>query len=61
MTNSNLSICQQVGNNGAWLSLEEAGAALSIPEGALPKGITENIQLSIITDDRCRPKLPEGN
>lgn len=42
---------------GTRLSLLECGASLTIPEGALPKGIKEQVYLVVLRDDRHRPKL----
>lgn len=42
---------------GTRLNLPECGTSLSIPEGALPKGVKEQIYLAVLREDRHRPKL----
>lgn len=51
---------QMVGPSGAWLSLDQIGVALSIPEGAVPKNKQENMYITVMKDEKYRPKLGEG-
>lgn len=43
--------------SGTRLSLPESGTSLTIPEGALPKGVKEQVYLAVLREDRHRPKL----
>uniref|UniRef100_A0A1B6BY64 Netrin receptor UNC5 n=1 Tax=Clastoptera arizonana TaxID=38151 RepID=A0A1B6BY64_9HEMI len=47
-------------NAGARISLPDSGVSLTVPEGALPRGIKENIYMAVLRDDRHRPKLTDG-
>ena len=42
---------------GGWLALPESGVTLLIPEGAIPRGKTEEIYMAVCRDDKDRPKL----
>ncbi|XP_046664973.1 netrin receptor UNC5C-like isoform X2 [Homalodisca vitripennis] len=45
---------------GTRLYLPESATSLTIPEGALPKGVKEQVYLAVLREDRHRPKLREG-
>lgn len=45
---------------GARLSLPECGVSLTVPEGALARGQEALISLAVLTEDRARPRLAEG-
>eukprot|EP00095_Tigriopus_kingsejongensis_P005260 maker-scaffold498_size154992-snap-gene-0.18 protein:Tk05260 transcript:maker-scaffold498_size154992-snap-gene-0.18-mRNA-1 annotation:"netrin receptor unc5b-like" len=49
-----------VGQAGKVLSLPEQGISLTIPEGALDQGFTEEIFLAVMTHGRDRPRLSEN-
>lgn len=49
-----------VGYAGKILSLPEQGVTLTIPEGALEQGFTEEIFLAVMTDGRDRPRLSDN-
>lgn len=42
---------------GGRISLLESGASLTVPEGAIPKGTKEQVYVTVLRDDRHRPKL----
>ncbi|WAQ96586.1 UN5BB-like protein [Mya arenaria] len=44
---------------GGRLTLPESGVSLLIPEGAIPRGKTEEIYMAVCRDDKDRPKLSE--
>lgn len=54
------SVSQVVGPTGGRLALEGAGAAISVPEGAIIRTIKDSMTISLVKEDRFRPKLPEG-
>ncbi|KAE8737757.1 hypothetical protein FOCC_FOCC016776 [Frankliniella occidentalis] len=45
---------------GARLSLPECGVSLTIPEGALARGQEALVSLAVLTEDRARPRLADG-
>ena len=45
---------------GARLSLPECGVSLTVPEGALVRGQEALVSLAVLTEDRARPRLAEG-
>lgn len=45
---------------GARLSLSECGVALTVAEGALARGQEALISLAVLTEDRARPRLADG-
>ncbi|XP_046664969.1 netrin receptor UNC5C-like isoform X2 [Homalodisca vitripennis] len=47
-------------STGGRISLPESGVSLYIPEGSMPKGSKEQIYVSVLRDDRHRPKLSDG-
>lgn len=57
---SNTSITRTLSVTGGRLSLERASLALSVPEGALARTRRDNFYISLVKEDRCRPKFPEG-
>lgn len=57
---SKCSVSQVVGPTGGRLALEGAGAAISVPEGTVTRTIKDNITISLVKEDRLRPKIPEG-
>lgn len=42
---------------GARLCLPDSGVSLTVPEGALPRGVKGQIYMAVLRDDRHRPKL----
>lgn len=44
-------------STGGRISLPESGVSLTVPEGAIPKGIKEHVYVAVLRDDRHRPKL----
>ena len=46
-----------VTHQGAVLTLPDLGVTLTIPEGALEKGFTEEVFLAVLTEGRDRPRL----
>lgn len=51
---------QTVTASGAWLSLDQIGVALSVPEGAISKNKQENMYVTVVKEEKYRPKLCEG-
>ena len=49
-----------IGHKGGELTLDELGIAVSIPEGALPKGMRSVVTLSVPTHDTPRLPVREG-
>lgn len=60
VSNSPISQSLAVSSSGARLALPAAGVALSIPEGAFPRGRREQIYVAVVKDDRYRLKLGKG-
>lgn len=46
-----------VTHTGGRITLPDSGVSVTIPEGALKKGVTEEIFLAVSRDDKDRPKL----
>ena len=46
-----------VTSQGGRLSLSESGITLTVPEGALPVGHTQDLYLSVIHDTKCYPNI----
>lgn len=44
-------------STGGRIYLPESGVSLTVPEGAVPKGIKEQVYVAVLRDDRHRPKL----
>ncbi|XP_061936014.1 netrin receptor UNC5C isoform X7 [Apis cerana] len=49
-----------VNTRGALLVLPDAGISMSVPEGAVPKPLREELYLAVLNEDRFRPRLPDG-
>ena len=49
-----------VGYAGAVVTLPDLGVTLTIPEGALDRGYTEEIFLAVMTEGRDRPRLSDN-
>ncbi|XP_015605954.1 netrin receptor UNC5C isoform X3 [Cephus cinctus] len=49
-----------VNARGALLVLPDAGISMSVPEGAVPKPLREELYLAVLDEDRFRPRLPDG-
>jgi len=49
-----------VTQTGGRLTLPDSGVSLTIPEGAIKKGATEEIFLAVCRDDKDRPKLTDA-
>ncbi|CAM1305939.1 UNC5C (predicted) [Pycnogonum litorale] len=47
-----------VGNSGAHLNIPGCGVSLTVPPGAIKKGISERVFVSVLRDDQDRPQLP---
>ena len=45
---------------GAVLTLPDLGVTLTVPEGALDKGFTEEVFLAVLTEGRDRPRLSDN-
>lgn len=57
MENCNFSASAVVSYAGARLSLPELNVYLTIPEGAVPRSHKQEITLSVLQEDRHRPRL----
>ena len=49
-----------VTSSGTTLTLPDLGVSLTIPEGALDKGFTEEVFLAVMTEGRDRPRLSDN-
>jgi hypothetical protein len=49
-----------VGFAGSVVTLPDLGVTLTIPEGALDRGYTEEIFLAVMTEGRDRPRLSDN-
>ncbi|XP_012542351.1 netrin receptor UNC5C isoform X1 [Monomorium pharaonis] len=49
-----------VNTRGALLVLPDSGISMSVPEGAVPKPLREELYLAVLNEDRYRPRLPDG-
>ena len=49
-----------VTHSGAVLTLPDLGVTLTVPEGALDKGFTEEVFLAVLTEGRDRPRLSDN-
>ena len=49
-----------VSHAGTQLTLPDLGVTLTIPEGALDKGFTEEVFLAVLTEGRDRPRLSDN-
>lgn len=47
-----------VNTRGALLVLPDSGISMSVPEGAVPKPLREELYLAVLNEDRYRPRLP---
>lgn len=47
-----------VNTRGALLVLPDSGISMSVPEGAVPKSLREELYLAVLNEDRYRPRLP---
>ena len=47
-------------HNGCVLTLADLGVTLTVPEGALDKGFTEEVFLAVLTEGRDRPRLSDN-
>lgn len=47
-------------SSGGRLTITESGVSLTVPEGALPKGCSQEIFLAVSRDDKDRPKLSDN-
>jgi len=47
-----------VNTRGALLVLPDSGISMSVPEGAVPKALREELYLAVLNEDRYRPRLP---
>lgn len=50
---------QIVTTAGAWLKLNNASVALSIPEGAIGKQLKQNVFLSVLNEDSLKVSIPD--